>query len=239
MKAFCKEKDLLVQNERVQVQGFGRSQAQKAVWANKSSLKSPDKSGIVKRGKGSGKKSNSSINTRQRVHSIGSIDINDEQAVEAVMRKFESHYTLKPIEYACVIDKHGKVYIARGGELGVDTSVMLGDRMCGSISVHNHPPGTSQYSFSLDEDFGSFFESGERIMRAYDELYGYEVIRSESMPTWEDFNKFYSENRYNYSALSQYGLDMENYGTQYIHALTSFTCEHFGVIYRRWSNDKR
>ena len=35
------------------------------------------------------------------------------------------------------------------------------------------------------------------------------------------------------------GLDMENYETQYIHALTSFTCEHFGVIYRRWSNDKR
>lgn len=35
MKAFCKEKDLLVQNERVQVQGFGRSQAQKAVHADK------------------------------------------------------------------------------------------------------------------------------------------------------------------------------------------------------------
>ncbi len=39
MKAFCKEKDLLVQNERVQVQGFGRSQAQKAVHAAKSEYK--------------------------------------------------------------------------------------------------------------------------------------------------------------------------------------------------------
>lgn len=35
MKSFCKEKDLLVQSERAQVQGFGRSQAQKAVHAEK------------------------------------------------------------------------------------------------------------------------------------------------------------------------------------------------------------
>lgn len=202
-------------------------------------LNSSEKGIIIHNGKGSGKKSNSGSSNIQRVHSIGHIDINDTQAVEDIMRKFDSHYTSKPIEYACVIDRYGKVYIARGGELGVDTSVMLGNRMRGSISVHNHPPGTSQYSFSLDEDFGSFSESGEHIMRAYDELYGYEIVRSENMPTWEDFNRFYSDNRYNYSALSQYGLDMDNYETQYIHALTSFTCDHFGVNYRRWSNDKR
>lgn len=39
MKDFCKEKGFLVQSERVQVQGFGRSQAQKAVQANKSIAK--------------------------------------------------------------------------------------------------------------------------------------------------------------------------------------------------------
>lgn len=48
LNAFCKKTDLLPDNSRTQVEGFGKSTSQKAVWANKKSVAKSSKNDIIK-----------------------------------------------------------------------------------------------------------------------------------------------------------------------------------------------
>jgi len=106
--------------------------------------------------------------------------------------------------------------------------------MRGSVNIHNHPPGTSQYSFSDDDDLPSFIEEGSSVMVAFDEKYVYEVRRMEKDLDLETYEKalYEAENNLRQTMVKD-GVGFEDYEEQRQHILIRETCKKLGIPYER------
>lgn len=101
----------------------------------------------------------------------GSIDVNDDAVIVKEIFDFIKENRDSQIEKCLVITKKGRKVTVYGDRYTVDTT-LLGNDMKGSINIHNHVTGESQYSFSW-EDLKSSFYDGSDISLAFDEKYRY------------------------------------------------------------------
>lgn len=121
-----------------------------------------------------------SINKSEHYYeNYGEININDGKVVSSELKKFIAEED-SPIEKCRVINKSGKMYTVYGDEYTVNTG-LLGDEMNGSINIHNHVTGQSQYSFSK-EDLVESIRDGSYISYAYDERFLYTMIIKNKIP---------------------------------------------------------
>ncbi|MBR2284898.1 MAG: hypothetical protein IJ874_10865 [Ruminococcus sp.] len=193
---------------------------------------SSGKSAIIK-GRGSG--TGSTISDEHTYEKIGTIDIDDNEAVAGCLSEFESKYSDSDIEHCRVICTNGDVYEIHGDRYTVDTS-LLGERMNGSINEHNHVTSESQYSFSW-EDIDSSAKDFSHITMAYDEKYRYSMIFPEKPIDTDMLREAYdiSENEvmlinYNYQ---YYSIGSKISDEDYQHEVIKRTCERVGVKYER------
>ena len=82
-------------------------------------------------------------NLKHNARHVGRIDVNDEEAYNNLVKRFEDKYAENTREHCLVITPEGEVYIARGDAYSVNTD-LLGDKMLGSFTTHNHPETTPQ-----------------------------------------------------------------------------------------------
>ena len=108
---------------------------------------------------------------------INKIDINDINAVESQLKRFEKEAVYERIETACVIAKDGTVYKCYGVIDSVYPDYDLGDKLIGAIVSHNHPIDVTEYSFSND-DFALFQKYKLPRLIGFDEKYKYEFNRN-------------------------------------------------------------
>ena len=87
-----------------------------------------------------------------------------------MVTKFEKRYAESDREHCLIIRPNGDVYVARGDDSSVNTTELMGEKMRGCFTSHNHPPQTTQYSFSVEDFSATLSESGKR-MRAFDFKY--------------------------------------------------------------------
>lgn len=166
---------------------------------------------------------------------IGKIDLNDRTAVKSLLDAFAKTYSKSKRELCLVIAENGDVFMVYGDQYTVNTD-LLGIRMKGSINIHNHPPKTTQYSFS-QQDIESFYTDGSAVMMACDERYIYEIRRPEKMPKrdeldaaiWDAKNKVWE-------TLDSMGIK-DNIWLYREHAIIAEACKSLGIKYQRWKNE--
>lgn len=186
-----------------------------------------DNNGIIR---SSGKKSNSETTKLTKLYYVesGEIDFNDGNAITAEIKKFVDETVDSTIDKCRVISKNGKVYTVYGDKYTVNTT-LLGDDMKGSINIHNHVKGESQYSFSREDLFESI-RDGSYISMACDEKYLYQMVIDNH--STEDFiyNCYVqAELSVNQRMLDGEVIEYENLQ----HEVIAKTCELLGIRYRR------
>lgn len=174
---------------------------------------------------------------------IGHIDYDDDTQVEAQFQEFIEKYSDSPVENTRIISENGDVYEASGGE-----KRMLFEGMDAILnnakSIHNHPTGTSEYSFSSnvqEDDIPSFFSEHGAVIEAFDEKYRYRFEMPRGV-TKKDWQKAYSQAEQNLLLLfhekgfSLDTLSQEDYLDLCLHLKMEFACKQLGAQenYRRW-----
>lgn len=171
--------------------------------------------------------------TKQYAHKIGELDSSDQNAVDQMVAKFENRYVDSDVEHCLIICPNGEVYVARGDERSVETSTLLGEKMKGSFTTHNHPKSVTQYSFSKDDFLATLLDSGKR-MRAFDPKFEYEAVFPDRFISQDELVETYTfveNNMVDY--YDKYGLDFENYEENIQHAKISEMCDLLGIRYTR------
>ena len=165
---------------------------------------------------------------------LGKIDLSDNERVEEIKDNFVDRFASSPVENMFVITKDGEVHFLTSGNTNfVDCSV-LADKLDGSYNIHTHPKDYTQYSFSDDEDFGSFFADGTSVMEACDFKYRYRVERNYDV-TFEEWDRArYEVQQELLTQPYSYGLTEDNYEEMIQHILIQETCKRVGMIYKRW-----
>ena len=155
---FCKAAGTYTEYERTFVQGYDRHLAGKtgAVTRKQNAFKNAqvtlNQSPPLTNGGNGGKIEKRlagalSIDgtAKHRVHKIGSIDASNKNEVNGMVTKFEKRYAESDREHCLIIRPNGDVYVARGDEYSVNTTELMGEKMRGCFTSHNHPPQTTQY----------------------------------------------------------------------------------------------
>ena len=179
---FCKAADSYTQYERTYVAGYNRRLAGKtgAVTRRqrefeKAQVRLTDSSGSDKI-KGQRAVVRDSDGTKHYAHKVGTVDVNDRNAVNKFVSKFEKKYTNSDKEHCLVIKPDGTVYMSRGDGMSVNTFELLGEEeLKGCFTTHNHPKEYTQYSFSY-EDFDFTRATSGKRMRAFDYKAEYEAV---------------------------------------------------------------
>ncbi len=171
--------------------------------------------------------------TKQYAHKIGSIDISDQSAVDQLVKNFENRYTESELEHCLIIRPNGEVYVARGDKRSVNTSDLMGDKMLGSFTSHNHPKDVTQYSFSEEDFLSTLSESGKR-MRAFDFKYEYEaVFPDKSISKDELFDAYALAKKKRNDLLEEAGLGFDDYEENVQHFTVAEMCRLLGINYTR------
>ena len=229
LREFCKQTGRRNDTFRTQVDGFGRSQAQKAVWSAKKSQK--DLTSIAKKVIINGRRSGTGNSNGEHYYElIGEIDYHDKKAVVRSLKEFEVKYQDSDIEHCRVITVSGKVYEVHGNRWAVDTSI-LGDELKGSINEHNHVTGESQYSFSW-EDLESCIYDGSKMALAYDEKYRYFTQFPDKIISEDDLYDAYEASKEEVANARIFKTEIIT-DEDYQHEVVKRTCEKVGILYGR------
>lgn len=237
LKNYCEKNGLTYKPDRTATPGYGRSQAAKTTASYKAAVKAEqeqiklidvDKSAFddIIRSSGKGK----SINRSEHYYkNYGEVDINDGKAVSSELKKFITEESESPIEKCRVINKRGKMYTVYGDEYTVNTG-LLGDEMDGSINIHNHVKGQSQYSFSK-EDLIESVRDGSYISYACDEKYLYTMIIKNKIPA-DLAEQLYEEARLEVDDILFHNPELISLGDEQ-HERIKRACEKLGIAYKR------
>lgn len=237
LKAYCQENGLTYKPDRTATPGYGRSQAAKTTASYKAAVKAEqeqiklidvDNSAVndIIRSSGKGK----SINKSEHYYeNYGEVNINDGKAVSSELKKFITEESQSPIEKCRVINKRGKMYTVYGDEYTVNTG-LLGDEMDGSINIHNHVKGQSQYSFSK-EDLVESIRDGSYISYACDEKYLYTMIIKNKTPA-DLAEQLYEEARLEVDDILFHNPELIPLGDEQ-HERIKRACEKLGIAYKR------
>lgn len=112
-----------------------------------------------------------------------------------------------------------------GDEYTVNTG-LLGDEMNGSINIHNHVTGQSQYSFSK-EDLVESIRDGSYISYAYDERFLYTMIIKNKIPA-DLAEQLYEEARLEVDDILFHNPELIPLGDEQ-HERIKRACEKFGI----------
>ncbi len=172
------------------------------------------------------------------VHKIGSIDASNKNEVDRMVTKFEKRYAESDREHCLIIRPNGDVYVARGDEYSVNTSDLMGEKMRGCFTSHNHPPQTTQYSFSVEDFAVTLSETGKR-MRAFDFKYEYEAVFPDKLISEDDlYEAYYSARNKDTELVANAGLGFDDYEENIQHFVIQEMCHQLGISYtRRARND--
>lgn len=168
---------------------------------------------------------------------LGKIDPADAHAREALAQAFCERYADAKVETMMVITRDGEVHLMTDNDpKGVDCSY-LGDKLKGSWNIHNHPPDTTQFSFSTDADLPGFFADGSAVMEAVDYKYRYRFERPDgiSFEQWDAVR--YQVERQIESILEQRGFGMEEYELFRQHTIMDEICKRLNIS--SYSRQKR
>ena len=237
LKSYCEKNGLAYKPDRTATPGYGRSQAAKTTASYKAAVKTEedqiklidiDNSAVddIIRSSGKGKSVNRS---EHHYENYGEVDINDGKAVSSELKKFITEESESPIEKCRVINKRGKMYTVYGDEYTVNTG-LLGDEMDGSINIHNHVKGQSQYSFSK-EDLIESIRDGSYISYACDEKYLYTMIIKNKTPT-DLAEQLYEEARLEVDDILFHNPELIPLGDEQ-HERIKRACEKLGIAYKR------
>lgn len=237
LKSYCEKNGLTYKPDRTATPGYGRSQAAKTTASYKAAVKTEedqiklidiDNSAVddIIRSSGKGKSVNRS---EHHYENYGEVDINDGKAVSSELKKFITEESESPIEKCRVINKRGKMYTVYGDEYTVNTG-LLGDEMDGSINIHNHVKGQSQYSFSK-EDLIESIRDGSYISYACDEKYLYTMIIKNKTPT-DLAEQLYEEARLEVDDILFHNPELIPLGDEQ-HERIKRACEKLGIAYKR------
>ena len=170
---------------------------------------------------------------------VGHINFNDSTQVEEQFRDFIDKNRDSDHESIRIITKSGDVYDILGGQVRINLEGM-DDFLDGAKTIHNHPTGYSEYSFSSDrqdDDIPSFFRENGSMMEAFDEKYRYRFNRPANV-TLEQWNEAYAAS----DKIAFEMLDAEGYSldddlvTLLQHYKILGTCKSLGIdgSYTRW-----
>lgn len=241
---FCKAADSYTQYERAYVAGYDRRLAGKtgAVTRRqrefeKAQVRLTDSSGSDKI-KGQRAVVRDSDGTKHYAHKVGTVDVNDQNAVNKFVSKFEEKYTNANKEHCLVIKPDGTVYMSRGDGNSVNTFDLLGaEELKGCFTTHNHPKEYTQYSFSF-QDFDFTREINGKRMRAIDFKYEYEAIfpnrtisESEMLDVYNDV-----END-KHKLFDECGYGFDDYEENIQHVVIKEMCKRLGIKYTRRLRD--
>ncbi len=241
---FCKAADSYTQYERTYVAGYDRRLAGKtgAVTRRqrefeKAQVRLTDSSGSDKI-KGQRAVVRDSDGTKHYAHKVGTVDVNDRNAVNKFVSKFEKKYTNSDKEHCLVIKPDGTVYMSRGDGNSVNTFDLLGaEELKGCFTTHNHPKEYTQYSFSF-QDFDFTREINGKRMRAIDFKYEYEAIfpnrtisESEMLDVYNDV-----END-KHKLFDECGYGFDDYEENIQHVVIKEMCKRLGIKYTRRLRD--
>lgn len=241
---FCKAADSYTQYERTYVAGYNRRLAGKtgAVTRRqrefeKAQVRLTDSSGSDKI-KGQRAVVRDSDGTKHYAHKVGTVDVNDQNAVNKFVSKFEEKYTNADKGHCLVIKPDGTVYMSRGDGNSVNTFDLLGaEELKGCFTTHNHPKEYTQYSFSF-QDFDFTREINGKRMRAIDFKYEYEAIfpnrtisESEMLDVYNDV-----END-KHKLFDECGYGFDDYEENIQHVVIKEMCKRLGIKYTRRLRD--
>ena len=147
---------------------------------------------------------------------IKTIEFNDMDQIDSVLKDFEEDVVGSSIETAIVITVDGNVYKCFGVKDQVYPDFDLGEKIRGSIISHFHPISSTEYSFS-DTDRMLFFDYDLKCLRGKDDIYTYQMDR----------------NIGSIDEIPEDGLRFEDYR----HTLMIRDAKRFGFGYHRWKNE--
>ena len=241
---FCKAADSYTQYERTYVAGYDRRLAGKtgAVTRKqrefeKAQMHLTDQPSSDKI-KGQRAVVRDSDGTKHFAHKVGTVDVNDQNAVDRFVSRFEKKYTNADKEHCLVIKPDGTVYMSRGDGMSVNTFELLGEEeLKGCFTTHNHPKEYTQYSFSF-QDFDFTREINGKRMRAIDFKYEYEAIfpnrtisESEMLDVYNDV-----END-KHKLFDECGYGFDDYEENIQHVVIKEMCKRLGIKYTRRLRD--
>ena len=222
--------------DRTATPGYGRSQAAKTTASYKTApeeekqqltLFDVDKSGNdgIMKASQSGKRSEQG----HYVVEDGWVDIGNSKAIAAELKKFTEDTADSNIEKCLVITKDGRKFVVHGDRYNVNTT-LLGDDMKGSINIHNHVKGESQYSFSY-EDLISSINDGSYISMACDEKFTYSMIFDTPISSDEAYTAYSQAKLEVDEALFTKTDNISQEDEQ--HERIKRACQKLGIIYKR------
>ena len=235
---FCKAADSYTQYERTYVAGYDRRLAGKtgAVTRKqrefeKAQIRLTDQSDSGKI-KGQRAVVSNSDGTKHYAHKVGTIDVNDQNAVNKFVSRFEKKYTNADKEHCLVIKPDGTVYMSRGDSMSVNTFELLGEKeLKGCFTTHNHPKEYTQYSFSY-EDFDFTRATSGKRMRAFDYKYEYEAVFPDKPISQEEMEDVFSEMKsQKYVLFDESGLPEEDFVENAQHIIVENACKKLGITY--------
>lgn len=241
---FCKAADSYTEYERTYVAGYDRRLAGKtgAVTRKqrefeKAQMRLTDQSNSGKI-KGQRAVVSNSDGTKHYAHKVGTIDVNDQNAVNKFVSRFEKKYTNADKEHCLVIKPDGTVYMSRGDGMSVNTFELLGEKeLKGCFTTHNHPKEYTQYSFSY-EDFDFTRATSGKRMRAFDYKYEYEAIFPDKPIPQEEMEDVFSEMKsQKYVLFDESGLPEEDFIENAQHIIVENACKKLGITYTRRLKD--
>ena len=176
--------------------------------------------------------------TKHYSHKVGTIDVNDQNAVYKFVSKFEKKYTDADKEYCLIINPDGIIYMTRGGGDSVNTLELLGENeLQGCFTTHNHPKNFTQYSFSYDDFEFTRITNGNR-MRAFDYKYEYEAIFPDKPISKEEMEEAFSDAKnQRYALFDETGLPETEFVDKIQHIIVENACKKLGISYIRRLKD--
>lgn len=168
-RRFCAGTNQTPENWRTMVEGFGRTEASKAVWVHR-------RLGLGGRAAGEER----SEGRRTSPVRAGKVDFSDKEKVLSTLNEYQQLFAPLEHEEDVSITADGTIWHTIGTEGQVhpeQIQLRYGVSLEGSYSYHNHPPKKTWYSFSAD-DVDFFFRYGVQYQQASDDLYEYAMERT-------------------------------------------------------------
>lgn len=173
---FCEKTGLVKDNQRLQKYGFGRSTAQKAVWANKKTIANSAERGIIKeRGMANGLRRSSVIKLtdNDKIHLLLEIDaINADRTIFVFRDGYESGYS----------DTRDKIFISSNIFPSNDSSLHPRDLMSERAALaheyygHRANRGTSVPQGAWNDEFRASYMAAKNCPNLSDEDRRYLIL---------------------------------------------------------------
>ena len=120
-------------------------------------------------------------NIKKNVKYLETIDFKDAKIVQSTIEKYETQIVQQKFESAIVVLPSGKVYKVDGDSMTVDPRDV--GNLKGAVVTHNHPEDVTEFSFSEEEDFALFEETGIKQLHGIDYKYVYILERGSEKET--------------------------------------------------------